>query len=233
VPVQPAADSRDMYAVHRVFRREFTNLPALIEAVTDGDTRRAAVVADHLEFLVTFLHHHHQGEDELVWPKLLTRGTTEISPLVHTMESQHHALEGTLNSLTEAASRWRPTASAADRDDLARCARNLVTVLFEHLELEEAEVLKLIDTYLTAAEWNQASEHTMKALPPNKLPLAFGMAIYEADQETRDIMQSTIPAVPWFVFSALGPGAYKRYAKRVYGTATPAPYGSNRGNSAR
>lgn len=66
----------------------------------------------------------------------------------------------------------------------------------------------------------------MKALPPSRLPLAFGMAIYEADQETRDIMRSTIPAVPWFVFSLLGPGAYQRYAKRVYGTSAPAPYGS-------
>lgn len=224
--VEAAADSRDMYAVHRVFRREFTNLPDLIEAVADGDTRRAAVVARHVEFLVTFLHHHHHGEDELVWPKLLTRGTPEISPLVHTMESQHHALEATLNNLTQAARRWRTSATAADRDALAGCARDLLTVLFEHLELEEAQVLKLIDTYLTAAEWGQASEHTMKAMSPRQLPLAFGMAIYEADEETMDIMRSTIPALPWFVFSLLGPGAYKRYAKRVYGTATPTPFGS-------
>src|SRR4029453_8963633 len=90
MPVEAAADSRDMYAVHRVFRREFTNLPELIEAVADGDTRRAEVVAGHLEFLVVFLHPHHQGEDELVWPRLLSRGAAEISPLVHTMESQHH-----------------------------------------------------------------------------------------------------------------------------------------------
>ncbi|MGC4864800.1 hemerythrin domain-containing protein [Micromonospora sp. DT53] len=225
MPVEAAADSRDMYAVHRVFRREFTNLPELIEAVADGDTRRAAVVADHLEFLVTFLHHHHQGEDELVWPRLLTRGTPEISPLVHTMESQHHALEGTLKQLAAAAGQWRTTATAASRDAVVGCARYLLTVLFEHLQLEEDQVLRLIDTYLTAAEWNQASEHTMKALKPGKLPVAFGMALYEADQETRDIMRSTIPAIPWFVFSALGPGAYKRYAKRVYGTATPKPYG--------
>lgn len=150
MPVEAAADSRDMYAVHRVFRREFSNLPALIEAVGDRDTRRAAVVAGHVEFLVTILHHHHHGEDELVWPKLLSQGTAEIGPLVHTMEAQHHALEGTLENLTRAAGRWRASAVAADRDVLAGCARDLLGVLFEHLDLEEAQVLGLIDTYLTA-----------------------------------------------------------------------------------
>ena len=38
-------DTHDMIVVHRVFRRESDLMPTLIQAVPDGDTARAEVLA--------------------------------------------------------------------------------------------------------------------------------------------------------------------------------------------
>jgi hypothetical protein len=69
----PMADSRDMIVIHQMFRRQFTAIPGLVSAVPEGEPTKVAVVAEHVSWMVTFLHAHHQGEDELVWPRLLER----------------------------------------------------------------------------------------------------------------------------------------------------------------
>ena len=65
------ADSRDMLVIHQMFRRQFKAIPGLVSAVPEGEPAKVAVVADHVTWMVAFLHAHHQGEDELVWPRLL------------------------------------------------------------------------------------------------------------------------------------------------------------------
>ena len=49
------SDAVDMLVVHRVFRREFHDMPRLISAVLTRDTARAKIVADHVTFMVAAL----------------------------------------------------------------------------------------------------------------------------------------------------------------------------------
>src|SRR4051812_7726675 len=72
-PGGPMIDTSDMLFAHRVFRRELRSAPELIGGVEAGDTKRSALVADHLGYIVAGLHHHHAAEDELLWPPLRTR----------------------------------------------------------------------------------------------------------------------------------------------------------------
>ncbi len=59
-------DTRDMLLIHRVIRREVGGLPGLFRATRDR--ARAARVAAHASEMLDFLHAHHTGEDELLWP---------------------------------------------------------------------------------------------------------------------------------------------------------------------
>src|SRR5665213_3833853 len=68
---------QQMVVIHRVFRREFGLLPALIRGVATDDLERAKVVADHAAGLLRFVHIHHSGEDEFLWPVLLERVEVE------------------------------------------------------------------------------------------------------------------------------------------------------------
>ncbi|MFI6759227.1 hemerythrin domain-containing protein [Micromonospora sp. NPDC050417] len=220
----PMADSRDMYMVHTVFRREFGAAPQVIRNVADGDVKRARLVADHLALLTFVLEHHHQGEDNLVWPKLLERGAVEIAPMVETMERQHEAIHGPLEEVDARLGQWRQTAGAIERDVLATAVERLIPPLFEHLDTEEANLLSLIDKHLTAAEWAEVAAAGMAKLPKGKLPLTIGMALYEAEPEHVQVLKDAVPAPVWFIFSRLGPRAYAKHSRRIYGTATPARF---------
>jgi hypothetical protein len=66
-------NTQDMEIVHRAFRRESRLLMELVAAVAPGDTARAKVIADHFRDYRLGLKNHHEGEDELLWPPLLSR----------------------------------------------------------------------------------------------------------------------------------------------------------------
>ena len=84
----PRPDTHEMVIIHRAFRRESRLLAALIAAVPAGDTARARVLAAHFRWYQLGVHHHHTGEDELIWPLLLARVDLEADVVVR-MEAQH------------------------------------------------------------------------------------------------------------------------------------------------
>jgi hemerythrin-like domain-containing protein len=213
------ADSRDMLVVHTMFRKQFAAIPGLVSEVDAGDRDRVAIVADHVAWMVEFLHAHHEGEDMMVWPRLVERCPTEVEPLIFTMESQHHALALALDDLAARAIDWRTTAAVAQRDALADAATELLVRIAEHLDLEELKVLSLIDTYLTEKEWKQVGGSGLKKMSFGKLQVAFGMILDDAPPAHVKTMHDTIPRIPWLLFSVLGPRAYAKYAHRLHAGA--------------
>src|SRR6188474_3927186 len=95
----------EMGVIHRVFRREFTLLPRLVREVADGDTDRAAPIAEALRLILDGLHHHHSGEDDILWPALLERAAPSTG-LVETMQAQHHAVDEHVEAITPALAAW-------------------------------------------------------------------------------------------------------------------------------
>jgi hemerythrin-like domain-containing protein len=215
----PGVDTREMIAVHSAFRREFRLAPALVRAVAPGDVPRAQVVADHLELLGTFLHHHHAGEDRLLWPKLLERVPAELAPTVELMERQHEGVHEVIEETTAALARWRTDAAQADRDELADALDRLHTLLVEHLAAEEQHILPLASRTLTEAEWGELGEDGMASQPKNKLPMIFVMIMKDADPEVIRGMLANAPLAPRLLLPFIGPRAYARYARRVHGVA--------------
>jgi hemerythrin-like domain-containing protein len=217
----PGVDTREMIAVHSAFRREFGLAPGLVRSVAPGDVPRAQVVGDHLELIGTFLHHHHVGEDKLLWPKLLERVPAELAPTVELMERQHEGVHEVIEQMTGALARWRAGAAEADREELAGALDRLHALLVEHLAAEEQHILPLASRSLTPAEWGELGEDGMAAQPKDKLPMIFGMIMKDGDPEVIKGMLANAPLVPRLLLPFIGPRAYARYARRVYG-AVPA-----------
>src|ERR1700712_4561651 len=88
-PVGPAV--AEIVAVHRVFRREFAVLPALVRGVADGDAERAAVVGRHARMILAGLRSPDRGEDGALWPPLLERAPA-AAPLLARLRAQHEAI---------------------------------------------------------------------------------------------------------------------------------------------
>ena len=66
-------DVRDMAIVHRLFRQAYEESARLVRAAPTPSPGRITFLADHVDFAIAALHHHHEGEDELLYPKLIER----------------------------------------------------------------------------------------------------------------------------------------------------------------
>jgi hemerythrin-like domain-containing protein len=156
---QLPADTRDMAAAHRMFRREFGLMPGLVRAVAADDRERAALVADHIALVCSVLDHHHLGEEEYVWPLLRERCPQQPARIdVDVMEAQHQAIHKCLVRLRQDVAAWIDSASADTREATADAIDQLIPVMKEHLALEEERVVPLIEKYLTDAEYARVGQ---------------------------------------------------------------------------
>jgi iron-sulfur cluster repair protein YtfE (RIC family) len=218
---EPYADTRDMYLVHMVFRREFGLLPGLVRGVTPGDKERTLVVADHIALMTLVLHHHHHAEDTHLWPKLLGRGSQDVAAIVHIVEGHHENLEAILGEVDAATRLWRSSAESEYGEALAVALDRLIPPLKEHMDVEEARILPIVEKHITAAEWNQMVEEAGSEIPQETLPLIFGMLMYEGDPDVIQDILSNMPPEVRPVMNEIAPRAFASHSARVHGTATP------------
>jgi iron-sulfur cluster repair protein YtfE (RIC family) len=207
-------DVRDMYVVHRVFRREFALIPRLIRDVEAGDVARAAVVAGHARLILGGLDMHHTGEDALLWPKLLERAAPSAD-LVHRMEAQHHRVEELIAHLEAALPRWEAEARPAVGEELAGTFDALRVALLEHLDEEERHILPLAERHITPQEWAGLGEHGMAKIKKSELPILFGSILEEATPDERALMVGIVPPPVRLLVRTVFAWQYRRYIRKV------------------
>ena len=129
-------DTYEMVFVHNCFRRQFHALPDLVRDVPDGDTTRAGTVVGFADELTAMLHHHHSGEDDLMWPVLLERAPMD-SALILRMEEQHERIARDLPSRRVLGRDFAASADPVCRQEFAQALTDLAAGLDEHLADEE------------------------------------------------------------------------------------------------
>ncbi|MFH7594827.1 hemerythrin domain-containing protein [Streptomyces racemochromogenes] len=202
--------THEMVVVHRVFRRESALLPRLVRAVPDGDTQRAAVVGAHLTEYVTGLHHHHTVEDETIWPLLRERADAVAAgaDVVVRMEEQHARIDRTLSEVSAQAPAWRLTADRSAATELARVLEEHRAALLEHLDDEERLVLPLVEQHLSVAEWDAVGRRGLETVPRDKLMLALGSLLEDADPQERAYFLDKAPLIGRLLWRAFGRRQY-------------------------
>jgi hypothetical protein len=218
---EPLADTRDMLAVHTMFRREFGLSPGLVRAVAADDLPRNTLVAHHIALLAALLKDHHACEDKYLWPRLRVRGTQETASIAHLMEGQHEAIHHGLLQVTDALECWREDVSGRARDALADTIAQLLPLMREHLAAEEERAVPLIQKYITAAEYSAMVREAIAATPPDDLPVLFGMIMHETEPAVIDAIVAKMPAEVQGSIRDLAAKAYAAHARDLYGTATP------------
>ncbi len=210
-----------MIVVHTAMLREFRLAPAAVRRVVPGSANQARAVDRHLAFVCEMLHHHHQGEDELLWPLLRDRVPAAAQALVDEVESQHTDIDAALNRVAAERAAWVQDPDTANAEVLATALETLHTLLRTHLDLEEAAVLPLAASVLTEPEWGAIGAAAAAAMPKSALVLAMGMFAYEGDPDVLRSMLAHAPAVPRHLVPRIGPRVYARRARRVHGTSRP------------
>jgi hemerythrin-like domain-containing protein len=210
-----------MVVVHTGFRRELGLAVPAVRSVGAGDRRRAATIADHVTLFTEAVQHHHTIEDEMLWDRIAERAPAEAKSLVQLMELQHENVAQLLARCPDLLSAWRKEASVEGRAALAEHLDRLVTALCEHLDAEESDVLPLMSQYVTTDEWAAFAAAGMSSIPKRLTLVGFGMMLYGGDPDVMAIEIGKLPRPIRNVLPTLSRRAYRRYARKVHGTAAP------------
>jgi Hemerythrin HHE cation binding domain len=214
-------DTSDMGLPHAVFRHEFGLAPGIVRRAPEGDTERAGTLSVHLTFLVDSLTHHHETEDELLWPLLLDRVPEGVAPMVTLMEIQHHELHGLLEKARAQSAAWANDPTAANREALARTLDDVGKALDEHLLAEETHMLPLAATTVSQEEWQRLGAAGTAAIPRDKRMLALGTMRYVAPPELVARIEADIPRLLRPLVTRSADRTFRRTALQIHGTPTP------------
>lgn len=188
----PLADTSDMLGLHQVFRDALSVAPRLVGPVAAGDTDRADVVGSYYDNVLRLLQAHHEGEDELMTPKLVARNPDQADTIQRIADQHHPVLSGIEAGLTGVAS-WRSNPSAAAGEALVSTLGALDSALTAHLDEEERVVLPIAAGCMNVAEWGELPGHGLKMFTGDKLWLILGLIQEQMTPEQVAQMEAHMP----------------------------------------
>ena len=209
-------NTNDMIAVHQVFRDALGCAPQLVGSVCGDRQDRVEAVATFYANVLAFLHSHHEGEDELLWPKLIERAPQEAE-LVRRIAGQHVTVTA---ALTEAEARLADWTSQPDIDrgsSLAAALAVLGSQLGEHLDEEERRILPLAADYLTVEEWGELPAHGMRSFTGDKLWLVLGLIQEQMPAPAIIVMEAHMPPPVREFWTGVGRGQFEEFVARLRG----------------
>jgi hemerythrin-like domain-containing protein len=206
-----AIDVRAMAIVHRTFRSAYDESARLVRAAKAPSPERVTFLADHIDFGLALLHVHHEGEDELLYPKLIER-VPDQAPMTEKVEHEHDLIKTALDAASAASAAWRARPSAGTAEALAASLDDLNSVIQPHLDDEEQKVVPLAAVTLTQQEWDEMGKHAVAHMPKNKRSIAFGMLLEPLDESDRMHMMKTLPAPVRMLYPILIERPWKKYA---------------------
>ena len=213
-------DPFEMALVHRGFRRELHDAAGLIRGVAAGDSRRAAVVSEHIDFIMTAVHFHHSAEDEFVWPRLSARAPSRAAELTR-MEEAHRTIDDACERVRATAVAWAETGDPWHAEALMSEIARFAPLVDEHFDDEENDVVPFIAEYLSPKEWKKFLAHGsafVRAYPRRGLALG-GIVLDGESVEMRERFLGNVPLSLRTVFKVFGGRVYAGYRAQIYGSA--------------
>ncbi len=202
---------RDMAIIHQTFRRAYQEAANLVRATPTPSSARVTFLADHIDFGLTMLHHHHEGEDEILYPLLEAR-SPEHAARTEEIDHEHEEVRGKIDEAQSACARWRAAPSVDSAEALATSLETLNASLVTHLDNEEREIVPLAAVTVTQKEWDSLGKHGVASIPASKRMIAFGMILESLNDADRAYMLGVLPPPVRLLYRLSGKKAWTKYA---------------------
>ncbi|MGW0038766.1 hemerythrin domain-containing protein [Gordonia sp. NPDC003376] len=208
------ADTRSMGIVHGALRRDLVRARMVLESGPDRDDRHRRALADHLVWLMDFLHAHHTGEDRGLWP-LVRQRNPSAGFLLDRMDADHKRIAPAIDGLARTARSYRTRTQASEQVIAALTA--LEAVLLPHLAAEELEMMPVVATSITTQEYRDV-ERRFFVRPKgfSELGIEYHWLADGLDQQRRDLIAGVVPPIPRFVLLHGFDRQYRRYAAALW-----------------
>ena len=191
-PELPLADATAMTRFHRIFREALDAVPRFVGAAPADDDGRADLVCSYYANVLKLLHAHHEAEDLTIYPLMMERLPQHVD-VISRVNAEHDAVLGTLDAAERAVATWRADPSSATRDAAVAALTSLHTILVEHLDHEEADVVPLIALCITVAEWGEMSAVAFQHFSGDKAWLVIGLIQEQMLAEENETMEANMP----------------------------------------
>lgn len=199
--------------IHAAVRRDVARTGQALRAVRDGDAARAREIRTAWGNLVRELTHHHEAEDELLWPFLRSRGV-ELS-LLEQMESEHVEMKAALASVSGRIETLVASPTAANATAAADETSRAEVVINDHLEHEERDVEAPIGDLESDPEFKELAK---KLRPASIVDAANALAWMQdgAGERERSALRATIPGPVVTLLTLLLARRYRREIAPVW-----------------
>jgi iron-sulfur cluster repair protein YtfE (RIC family) len=204
-----------MYAVHGVFRDTLGAAPRLVGDIAPGDAARVEQIANYYDNILYFLEAHHDGEEEIIFPRLRERCSGQEA-LLDSLECEHMEALKLLGEARASLASWPGTSGdAAARSAVAGGLEALRSQLVTHLDQEETRALPLCAEHVVVEEWGQLPGHALAGFQGDKVWLILGLIRQRMTQEQRDRMLQHMPPPARDMWTSFGENAFNELSGEI------------------
>ncbi|AKE89590.1 cation-binding protein [Rhodococcus sp. WB1] len=209
------ADTRSMGIVHSALRRDLERTRIVLTTEPYPDPRRRRGLAEHVLWMMRFLHIHHTGEDVGLWPLIRVKNP-DAGALLDQMDADHQRIAPAITALEDAALAYRDDANA--RQPLLEALAGLTDVLLPHLRREELEMMPVVAATLTTAEYHDVEqEYFVRPKSFLELGAEAHWVIDGLGEDDRELIMHVVPAVPRFILLHGFARTYRRKSSLRWG----------------
>jgi hypothetical protein len=214
------ADTRLMGLIHGALRRDLGRArTALADTPPPAPGQRRAI-AEHLGWMMQFLHAHHEAEDNGLYPMVRER-LPEAGGLLDSMHADHEAIAGGIDALAARAADYGRGDDGGERQRVLAAIDTLEATLLPHLRREEDEAMPFVAAALTDAElrrWDE--EDNIKPKPLRQLGREAHWILDGLGPDDREFVLGLVPPVQRFVLVAGFARSYRRRRDACWGSTS-------------
>jgi hemerythrin-like domain-containing protein len=187
---RPPENLNGVLIVHATLRKGGANLQAAAGRVGEPGVDTATVVK-LWEFYARGLRHHHEGEDDVIFP-LTAERQPDFRDIESDMRREHDAIDVALEQADAAFAALKASGSAADAERAAEAMGALNETLAAHLAHEEADAIPVVTSVIGDAEMTKIEKGFLKSI--RKSDLGLSLAALDATAKTHPELH--LPPVP-------------------------------------
>ncbi|MTD15002.1 hypothetical protein GIS00_13745 [Nakamurella sp. YIM 132087] len=199
--------------IHHGLRRDLRRVQEVLRRPTS--LRRRVAMIEHLRWMLEQLHHHHEAEDEIIWPVVL-RHHPDLESLSEQMEAEHDRLSWAIERLHATLDTWSSSGDAEDRAAVRRAAHDLTVVLEPHLQHEETVAMPALSARLTDAQWAEIDKKLHRLGSPSQMARQIFWMLDDLDDKRTEVLRSVFPKAITSVLTALFGRRERRRAELLW-----------------
>jgi Hemerythrin HHE cation binding domain len=208
------ADTRMMAIVHRALCRDLERVNDALTTQPYPQGRQRQALGDHVVWLMHFLHEHHTGEDEGLWP-MVRNSNPAAGPLLDALDADHRRITPAADRLGAAGRTYAATTGDKERTELHAALQALNAVLLPHLHREVDEAMPVVSASITHAQWHMwDQDRNVKGKSLAELGYVGHWLLDGIDAEGYQVVVGEVSPVPRFILLHFFAPGYRRRAAR-------------------